>query len=193
PWPERVHPARAVNTEGIETLAAILRRSAWIIVLLAAFSVVLFDLVRHNQGPQYVAQSKVILSPSDLSQLFSGSSPYVDPSLVDQTEKALAGSPQLFQQAAARLGGSAGGAVSLSKATTVSKSGTTITFTAKGRSRTRVVAIANAVAHAYPIYRAKVASAAIQNAISQVQDQLRAAGNSRADLVTQLNRLKVLK
>jgi Mrp family chromosome partitioning ATPase len=182
-----------VNTEGIETLAAILRRSVWIIVLLTAFSVVLFDVVRHNQGPQYVAQSKVVLSPSDLSQLFSGSSPYVDPNLVDQTEKALAGAPQLFQQAAARLGGSAGSGPSLSKVTTVSKSGTTIEFTAKGRSPSRVVAIANAVAHAYPGWRAQVASAAIQNAIDQVQDQLQGAGNSRADLVTQLNRLKVLK
>jgi Mrp family chromosome partitioning ATPase len=182
-----------VNTEGIETLAAILRRSAWIIVLLTAFSVVLFDLVRHNQGPQYVANSQVVLSPSDLSQLFSGSSQYVDPSLVDQTEKALAKSPQLFAQAADRLAGGFGNGEALSKATSVSKSGTTLTFSAKGKSRTRVVAIANAVARAYPSWRADVASAAIQNAIKQVQDQLKAAGNSRADLVTQLNRLKVLR
>ena len=63
-----------MNTEGIDTLAAILRRSLWIVVLLVVVGAVMFDLVRHSQGKQYVAHSQVILAPSDLSQLFSGSS-----------------------------------------------------------------------------------------------------------------------
>src|SRR5262249_13972625 len=182
-----------MNTEGIDTLAAILRRSLWIIVLLVVVGAVMFDLVRHSQGKQYVAHSQVILAPTDLSQLFSGSSQYVDPNLVDQTEKALANSPQLFQQAANANGGSIGSPASLEKATHVSKNGTTISFSATGSNPDRVVRVANAVANAYPAWRANVASAAIQNAISQIQTQLRGAGSSRPDLVTQLNRLKVLR
>jgi Mrp family chromosome partitioning ATPase len=182
-----------VNTQGFETLAAVLRRSLWIVVLLTVFGVVLFDVVRHNQGPQYVAGSKIVLSPTDLSQLFSGSSAYVDPTLLDQTEKALANSEQLFNQAAKSVNGTLGSGGELQKATSVSKSGTTLSFTAKGRSPGHVVAIANTVARAYPAWRANVAGAAIQSAIKQIQDQLRTAGNTRPDLVTQLNRLKVLQ
>jgi Mrp family chromosome partitioning ATPase len=182
-----------VNTEGIDTVAAILRRSLWIVLLLLVVGAVMFDLVRHSQGKQYVAKAGVILAPADLSQLYSGSSQYVDPTLVDQTEKALAQSPQLFDQAAKANGGALGGAGALEKATHVSKTGTTIAFTATGSSPHRVVAIANAVANAYPAWRTNVASTAIQNAITQIQDQLRGSGSSRPDLVSQLNRLKVLR
>ena len=182
-----------MNTEGIDTLAAILRRSLWIVVLLVVVGAVMFDLVRHSQGKQYVAHSQVILAPTDLSQLFSGSSAYVDPTALDDTEKALANSPQLFEQASIATGGSIGSAASLEKSTHVSKNGTTISFSAAGSNPDRVVAVANAVAHAYPAWRANVASAAIQSAISQIQTQLRGAGSSRPDLVDQLNRLKVLK
>jgi len=182
-----------LNTQGIETLKAVARRSLWLIVLLVVAGIVLMNVLRHAQGAEYQASSRVILSPSDLSQQFSGSSVYIDPDLVDQTEKALSGSPQLFTAAALRWKGTLGPASQLSNSTAVSKSGTTITFTSTSTDADRAVKIANAVARAYPAFRANVAGAAIQTAISQVQAQLRGSGSSRPDLEQQLNRLKVLK
>jgi Mrp family chromosome partitioning ATPase len=180
-----------VNTQGIETLKAVARRSLWLIALLMILGIVLINVLRHSQGPEYQASARVILSPTDLSQLFSGSSAYVDPDLLDQTEKALAGSPQLFNEAARHS--NAGSAGELRSATSASKDGTTITFTATTDNGGTAVAIANAVAREYPKFRAGVASAAIQNAIQQVQSQLDSSGTTRAQLVDQLNRLKVLK
>jgi tyrosine-protein kinase len=182
-----------LNTQGIETIKAVARRSLWLIVLLVAAGAVLMNVLRHAQGPAYEASARVVLSPADLSQQFSGSSVYVDPDLIDQTEKALASSPQLFGAAARRWGGSLGVASNLRDATSVSKTGTTITFTATSSDQDRAVRIANAVAHAYPAFRAGVAGAAIETAIKQVTAQLGTSGATRADLVQQLNRLKVLK
>jgi polysaccharide biosynthesis transport protein len=182
-----------LNTQGIETLSAVLRRSLWIFLLLIVFGVALTDVTRYKQGPQYQAQSQVVLSPTDLSQLFSGSSGFVDPNLVDQTEKALAKSLPLFDRAASRWAGTLGTGRELRDETTVSKDGTTISFTATGPSHDRVVDISNAVARAYPTWRAEVEGAAIQNAITQVQAQLRGSKNPPVDLVNQLNRLKVFR
>jgi Mrp family chromosome partitioning ATPase len=180
-----------VNTQGIETLKAVARRSLWLIALLVILGIVLMNVLRHAQGPEYQASARVILSPTDLSQLFSGSSAYVDPDLLDQTEKALARSPQLFTDAARTS--DVGSAGDLRSATSVSKDGTTITFTATTDNGGTAVIIANTVARKYPSFRAGVASAAIENAIRQVQSQLDSSGTTRPELVDQLNRLKVLK
>jgi Mrp family chromosome partitioning ATPase len=182
-----------VNTQGFETFQALARRSLWLIALLVVLGAVLLNVLHHSQGPEYEAEARVVLSPSDLSQLFSGSSAYVDPDLVDQTEGALARAPQLFQRAATRSGGRFGDGNDLRAATSVHKDGTTISFTATESDAGISVGIANAVAGAYPAWRAEVASSAIQDAIEQLETQLRASGGPRADLLAQLNRLKVLK
>jgi Mrp family chromosome partitioning ATPase len=183
-----------LNTQGIETLKAVARRSLWLILLLVAAGIVLMNVLRHSEGKEFEASSHVILSPADLSQVFSGSSAYVDPDLVDQTEKALARSPRLFADAAKRWSGTLGSGSDLRGATAVSKDGTTLTFTATSSDADRAESIANAVAAAYPKFRAAVASAAIDKTIVQIQAQLRAStGTTRADLLDQLNRLKVLK
>jgi len=179
-----------LNTQGIETLKAVARRSLWLIAALVVLGVVLMNVLRHSQGPQYQASARVILSPADLSQQFSGSSAYIDPDLLDQTEKALAGSPQLFSDAARQSRATAG---ELRSSTSASKDGTTITFTSVADNPDDAINYANTVASAYPTFRAAIASAAIQRAIEQVQSQLGTSGASRPDLETQLNRLKVLK
>jgi tyrosine-protein kinase len=179
-----------LNTQGIETLKAVARRSLWLIGLLVLLGIVLMNVLRHSQGPQYQASARVILSPTDLSQQFSGSSAYIDPDLLDQTEKALAGSPQLYSDAAQSASVTAR---ELKSSTSASKDGTTITFTSVADNADDAVLYANTVAAAYPKFRAGVASAAIQNAIEQVQSQLGTSGASRPELETQLNRLKVLK
>jgi Mrp family chromosome partitioning ATPase len=182
-----------VNTQGIETLKAALRRSLWLIVLLVVVGAVLMSVLRHTQGAEYEAEARVVLSPTDLSQLFSGSSAYVDPDLVDETEKELARARELFERAAASTGNRDGDGSDLRAATTVEKDDTTISFTATADDPERAVGIANSVAETYPVWRAEIASSAIENAISQVQVQLREEAGSRTDLLEQLNRLKVLK
>jgi len=181
-----------MNTQGVETLKAAARRSLWLILVLVALGILVMNLIRQSQGPLYQAQSKVVLSPTDLSQLFSGSSAYVDPQLVDQTESALANAPGLFAQAAGPRG-QLGSGPALQSATSVSKSGSTISFSTTASTPGRAVAIATAVARAYPPWRAHIASAAVEKAIAQIQGQLRLGGGTRPDLVTQLNRLRVLK
>lgn len=181
-----------MNTQGVETLKAAARRSLWLILVLVALGILVMNLIRQSQGPLYEAQSKVVLSPTDLSQLFSGSSAYVDPQLVDQTESALANAPGLFARAAGP-NGQLGSGPALQSATSVSKSGSTISFTTTASTPGRAVAIASAVARAYPQWRAHIASAAVEKAITQIQGQLRLGGGTRPDLVAQLNRLQVLK
>src|SRR6476619_3108300 len=91
-----------MRTEGFGALVAIARRSVWIIVLLVALGVIQMNVIRHAQGPQYTASAQVILAPTDLASAVSGLNTIVDPTVIDQTEQALADSPQLYQYAAAR-------------------------------------------------------------------------------------------
>src|SRR5881394_3072353 len=96
-----------MRSEGVETLKAIARRSAWIVVLLVALGIFAMTLVRKHEGPLYSATSDVILSPLDVAAA-AGINTYVDPQLVDATEQALADSPQLFDRAASNAGGQLG-------------------------------------------------------------------------------------
>ena len=182
-----------MRTEGIETLKTVARRSGWIVVLLVVFGAVAMTLMRRSEGPQYQASAKVILSPVDIAAAAAGVSQYVDPQILDQTETALANSPQLYDSAAQRLGGTLGDGKELKSATSASKDGGTITFSASGSDPNRVVTIANAVAHAYQPWRAKITSAAVQKAMSQVQAQIAASKTRDPALVDQLSKLKTLK
>ena len=112
--------AERMRSEGVETLKAIARRSSWIIVLLVALGVLAMSLVRNHEGPLYSATSDVILSPLDVAAAAAGINTYVDPQLVDATESALAGSPQLFDRAAERAGGLLGSGSQFRSATGVS-------------------------------------------------------------------------
>ena len=161
-----------MRTEGIETLKAVARRSAWIVVLLVALGIVAMTLVRRSEGPQYQASADVILSPIDFSSAVAGINTYVDPQVVDATEQSLANSPQLYDAAAQSVGGRLGSGSDLQSATSASKNAGTITFSATGSNPDRVVAIANAVASTYQTWRANVTSTAIQKAMQRVQAQL---------------------
>jgi Mrp family chromosome partitioning ATPase len=182
-----------MGSEGIETLKAVARRSAWIVAVSVVVGVVAMNLVRQSQGPQYSATSNVVLSPTDLSSGVLGSSGYVDPDLVDQTEQALAGSQELFARVASDTNGALGTGAELQSATHVSKDGGTVSFQVTGDDPDRAVAIANAVATTYPTWRAAVSSAAIDQAITQVTASLRESKTPNPSLQDQLNRLRVLK
>ena len=87
------HIERAnLAASGIENLTAILRRSRWILLVLVVLGVVQMNIVRSQQGPLYSAHAQVILSPTDLATAIAGLNTYVDPTLLDQTEQALADS-----------------------------------------------------------------------------------------------------
>jgi Mrp family chromosome partitioning ATPase len=182
-----------MRTEGIETLKTVARRSGWIVVLLVLFGAVAMSLMRRSEGPEYQASAKVILSPVDIAAAAAGVSQYVDPQVLDQTEQALANSQQLYDRAAARNGGTLGSGDDLKSATSASKDGGTITFSATGGDPARVMAIANAVANTYQAWRAQVTSAAVQKAISQVQAQIKASKVRDQALLDQLSKLKTLK
>lgn len=182
-----------MRSEGIETLKAVARRSAWIVVLLVLLGIVAMTVIRHQQGPAYQASARVVLSPVDLGAAVSGFQGYVDPDVLNQTEEALANSAQLFNRTASETGGALGTGDDLQGATSVSKNGGTVTFSASGVDPQRTVRIANAVAAAYPRWRADVSSAAITQAIRQVENQLKTSPTRDPSLVDLLNKLKVAK
>ena len=180
-----------MRTEGFGAVVAIARRSIWIVGLLVALGVIQMNVIRHAQGPEYSANAQVILSPTDLASAVSGLGTFVDPTQIDQTEQALADSSQLYQYAASK-DPSLGTADDLAKATSASKSGSTITFTAKSSTGPEAIQIVNVVTSAYPAWRAAVSSRAIDRAITLLQAQIRQSG-SNADLASQLSKLRVLK
>jgi len=182
-----------MRSEGIETLKAVARRSAWIVALLVLLGIVAMTVIRHQEGPAYEASAKVVLSPVDLGAAVSGFQGYVDPDVLNQTEEALANSKQLFDRTASETGGALGSGDDLKSATSVSKNGGTVIFSATGVDPKRTVRIANAVADAYPRWRADVSSAAITQAIRQVETQLKTSPTRDPSLVDLLNKLKVAK
>ena len=182
-----------MSSEGVETLKLVARRSLWIVVLLVLLGAALMTFLRNSQGPEYRASARVVLSPTDLAAALAGFQGYVDPDLVDDTERRLAGSRRLFARVADLTGGSLGTASELRAATEVSKADATLTFSVTGDDENRVVRTANAVAAAYPKWRADVSGNAIDNAIQQLEAQLETEQTRDPGRVEELNRLKVLR
>jgi Mrp family chromosome partitioning ATPase len=182
-----------MRSDGIETLKAVARRSVWIVGASVLLGILAMNAMRQSQGAQYAATSKVVLSPVDLSSALTGVSNYVDPDLLDQTEKALASSPDLFRRVATDSGGTLGTPSEIASATSVSKDGGTVSFQVTGPNPDRVVGIANGVADTYPTWRGDVQGAAVAQAIKQVRASLRGVKTPNPDLLDQLHRLQVLK
>ncbi len=182
-----------MRSEGIETLRAIVRRSRWILIALIVIGIVAMNAIRHSQGPLYQATARVILSPTDLASVVAGFSGYVDPDLVEETEQALAHSRQLIEAAAAEAPASLGSASEIGSKMNIVKSGSTISFSATSSDPVDAIDTATAVAEAYPEWRASVSSTAIEQAIAEVESQLRSEGGRDPELVEQLRKLKVLE
>jgi Mrp family chromosome partitioning ATPase len=182
-----------MSSEGVETLKLVARRSLWIVVLLVILGAAMMTAIRQRQGPEYRANARVVLSPVDLAAASAGFQGYVDPALVDDTERRLASSRQFFAHVATETDGSLGSASELRGATEVSKADATVTFNVVGSDENLVVRIANAVAGRYPDWRAEVSGNAIRRAIDQVEAQLNSEQTRDPRLVDELNRLKVLE
>ena len=182
-----------MSSEGVETLKLVARRSLWIVVLLVVVGAAMMTAIRQRQGPEYRATARVVLSPTDLAAALAGFQGYVDPALVDDTERRLASSSQFFAHVAAETDGSLGSASELRSATDVSKADATVTFNVVGSDDNLVVRIANALAGRYRDWRAEVSGNAIRSAITQVEAQLSSEQTRDPSLVDELNRLKVLE
>ena len=181
-----------MGTDSIDSLKQALRRSFWILLLIPFVGLATMSVLRHSQGPLYESSAEVILSPSDIAASLTGTQQFVDPQRIQDTEVALAESPQLFARTARNTAGKLGNSADLRDATIVEFGDNTITFTARADDAGTAERIANAVATAYPIWRAQVSGAALDRAIDQVQDQIASAGR-QPSLVEQLNRLEVMK
>ncbi|HWE80615.1 MAG TPA: AAA family ATPase [Gaiellaceae bacterium] len=168
------------------------RRSRWILLLLVLVGAVSMVALRTLEGPLYKAKADVILSPTDLASALAGLSAYVDPTQVDATEQSLASSPQLFASAAAHHP-RAGSAAELQAATSVNKNGTTITFSSVSSTDKQAVEMANAVAETYPTWRASVSGTTLTKAIDQLRSQLARSPTGKADILSQLDRLRLLR
>jgi Mrp family chromosome partitioning ATPase/capsular polysaccharide biosynthesis protein len=182
-----------VHTTGIEDLKAALRRSAWLMVALILFSIAAMNLVKQLAGPEYRASARVILSTSDLAANLAGiQDPYVDPQRKDDAERNLASSPQLYTYTADRTQGALGTGADLRSATSVGVSNNVVSFSAKAPTGQRAVALSNAVASAYPSWRAQVSARTIDTAIAQLRARIASVGRTPT-LTDQLQRLLVLK
>ena len=185
-----------------EALKAAIRRSLPITLALVLLGALTVTAIRQYQGPRYQASARIVQSTSDLGQSVLGvQTPYTDPQRVIDTATALAGSPELYDRVVAE-GDVDKTAKALRQATNVTGGADTdvFTFTVVADTPDEAITLVNKVAAAYVQWRGEISGQAIRQAIDQIQAQLDApagtldavTGTERAELGSQLNRLKVL-
>jgi non-specific protein-tyrosine kinase len=155
--------------------------------------IVAMNVIRQLGGPEYRSTARVILTGTNLSAAVLGISPvYEDPARQDQAEQNLVDSPQLYAFAAQSVGGRLGTGTELMQSISGTVSNNVVDFTANTSNRARSIASVNAVADAYPRWRAKVTAQAIDADIAQIQAQIEKVG-STTQLTNQLQQLQALK
>ncbi len=184
------HPMR---TSGIEELKSVLRRSAALILGVVIVGVLGMNVIRQLGGAKYTAQAKVLLNSGNLSSEVLGiQQVYQDPNRKDQAEQNLVNSPQLYNTAAQRAGGTAGSGGALQSQISASVANNVVAFTANTGNPDRSMRIVNLVASVYPSWRAQVSGKAVDTAIAQVQQQMARVGRT-PELLKQLQQLQVVK
>lgn len=181
-------------TSGAEAFKAALRRSAPLIVVLVILGAAALVGLRQVQGPKYEAGARVLISDQNLAEALTGTQPsFVDPTRLEQTARALAGSPELYDRAAAKSPGLGTGS-ELAAATSVSSSDNNLlTFTATSNRSGKAVGIANAVAASYIGWRSDVLSRSIRQAIGELRTKLPTApAANAAELRKQLDTLELM-
>jgi Mrp family chromosome partitioning ATPase len=182
-----------VKTSGIEELKSALSRSALLIAGVVLVGILAMNVIRQLAGPEYRAGARVLLNSTDLSATVLGINPgYQDPVRLDQAEQNLVNSPQLYTYAAQRTGGRAGTAAELMAKASATVSNNVIDFTARTSDPDRSLLMVNAIASAYPHWRARVAGRAVDAAIAQVRDRIARFGKT-PELDKQLQQLQVAK
>ena len=176
-----------------EALKAAIRRSLPIVAVLMVIGALAVNAFKQIQGPRYSATARVYHSTTDLSTAVTQIDPgFVDPVRVMDTALSLAGSPEPYERAARRIGGTA---TELQKQTAVGGSGQVdiLAFTTTAGDPDRAELVVNAVADAYVGWRADIQSQAITRAIDQLSSQTTSTPSSRADLEDELDRLRVMR
>jgi polysaccharide biosynthesis transport protein len=178
-----------------EALKAAIRRALPLTFLLLLLGATAINVQRQLAGDQYSADSRVVLSTSDLSAAVTGVEPdFIDPERTADTALALAESPQVYERAARRAG-RAGDGEEIQGMTKVTgdKERDIIDFEVTTSDPDEAVRTANAVAVSYVDWRADISSRAIRRAIRQVQARIATSPRgSRAVLREQLERLRVM-
>ncbi len=181
-----------MNPGTVELLVGALRRAIPLVLVLMLVGAVTVNAKRQADGPKYGATADVFLSTTDLGAVLAGVQPsYVDPQRVMDNALSLARSPQLYERAAAGTDLSADELRELVRVTG-SDSADVISFSATSDSRDEAVEAVNAVAAAYPEWRAEVAAAGIREAIAQLRAELPEADDPEV-VREQLQRLEVME
>jgi Mrp family chromosome partitioning ATPase len=184
-----------MTSGGAEALKAAIRRSLSLIILLVLLGIVSVNVFKQLRGPQYEAAANVLVSPTSIIQVVTGTvPPFVDPSRIQETARALAGSPDVYVLAAKRNGYSLGTPGEMQSAISVSAGSNDdiLTFSAHGSDPERVVRTVNAVANAYIAWRTDLSGRTIRKTAAEVRSKLNALppkDPARADLRSMLNKL----
>lgn len=182
-----------MKTTGVEDLKAALRRSIWLIVVLTVVGAAAMTAVKQLEDPQYRATAKVVLPQAELAATLAGIQPvYVEPSRKDEAERNLARAPGLYVRASNATNGRSGTGRFMRSVTDVDATNNLVAFASTTPQRLQTIGIANAVARAYPTWRADAYGRTIDVAIKQIRAQLRSGPSSNA-LAEQLQRLNVLR
>ena len=124
-----------MTSGGAEALKAAIRRSLLLIFLLVLLGIVAVNAFKQLRGPRYQASARVLISTTSIVQILTQTvPPFVDPNRVEATARALAGSPDVYNLAAKRVGHSLGTPADMAAATSVSggTSDDILTFSATG-------------------------------------------------------------
>jgi len=184
-----------MTSGGAEALKAAIRRSLYLIILLVLLGIVSVNVFKQLRGPQYQTAANVLVSPTSIIQIITGTvPPFIDPNRIQETARALAESPEVYALAAKNNGYSLGTPGEMQSATSVSAGANDdiLTFSTHGSDPNRVVRTANAVANAYIVWRSNLNGSSIRKAADQVRSKLNALAPNdpaRTDLRTMLNKL----
>jgi tyrosine-protein kinase len=187
-----------MTSGGAEALKAAIRRSLFLIVLLVLLGIVSVNAFKQLRGPRYEAGARVLISPTSLAQIITGTvPPFVDPNRIQETARALAGSPEVYARAAQNTRFQLGTPGEMQAATTVAGGANDdiLTFSAHGSDPDRTVGTANAVANAYIGWRADLNGATIRKTETELAAKLAALppnDPARTDLQSLLNKLDAL-
>ena len=180
-----------------EAIRAALRRSLPLIVALVVLGAVAMNVFTQLRGAQYEANSRVLLTTSEVTALLTGTQPvFLDPDEVQDTAVALAGSPVLYERVARRTGGRLGTAAELQAATSVNgDDDNVVAFATTTSEADRSRQIVNAVSTEYLRWRSEIAGEQVQRAVTALRQRVarEPAGSARRqELEDRLSELEVL-
>jgi capsular exopolysaccharide synthesis family protein len=164
----------------------VLRRGAWIVLLVTAVATAAAYFVSQRQEKLYQASADVFLGTQNLgATLENVAQPYVDPARASQTQAEIARVPAVAQRALAAAGVTNRTPTALLDESSVSASPDSdlLTFTVTDREPDIAIRLASAYARAYTNYRHQLDTASLVSARREVEkrlEELKATGAERS-------------